>query len=118
MGIFLSILLIYVISSIIIAAPIWFFGRHRVHWFYWEFFDLSIPFLIWVILVLTNLKSKSLSNAGVEALILGILAGVIQIFPLIMPEIFGSRFKSAFTTLLISIIVTLLIYFFMPTLPE
>ncbi len=118
MGLFFSILLTYIIPSIIIACPIWFFGRQRVHWFWWEFFNLLIPFLTWIILALTNLRNKSLSNAGIEALMLGVLIGIIQIFPVIVPEIYGSRLKSAFVTLLLSIIIVLLVYFFMPSLPE
>lgn len=118
MGLFFSIFLVYIIPSLIIAAPIWFFSRERVHWFQWEFFLLLIPFITWVVLASINLRNKSLSNAGVESIILGILIGMIQIFPAIMPEVFGSRLKSAFVTLFLSIIITLLVYFIVPSLPE
>jgi len=118
MGLFLSMLLSYVIPAIVIAGPIWFFGRERVHWFRWEFFSLLIPFLVWIFLASTNLRNKSLSNAGVESVIIGILIGIIQIFPVIIPEVYESRLKSAFATLFLSIIIAVLLYFFMPTLPE
>lgn len=118
MGLFLSIFLAYIIPSLIIASPIWFFNRERVHWFYWEFLNLLIPFIIWTILASANLRNKSLSNAGVESIILGILIGIIQIFPVIMPEVYDSRLKSAFVTLFLSIVITLLVYFIVPSLPE
>lgn len=118
MGLFLSMLLSYVIPAIIIAGPIWFFARTRVQWFHWEYLNLLVPFLIWIFLALTNLRNKSLSNAGIESITLGILVGVIQILPVIMPEVFGSRLKSALATLFISVVIAVLIYYFMPSLPE
>ena len=118
MGLFLSMLLSYIIPAIIIAGPIWFFARARVQWFCWEYLILLIPFIIWGFLALTNLRNKSLANAGAESIIIGILAGILQIFPVIMPEVFGSRLKSALATLLVSIIMAILVYFLVPSLPE
>lgn len=118
MSLFFSIAVMYFTPSIIISSLVWFFARGRVAWLKWEFFSIAVPILIWIMLALMNLRNKSLSNAGIEALSLGIIVGLIQFFPVIFPEVISSRGRSALISLFLSILAAVIIYFFMPTLPE
>ena len=55
----------YLLPTIVLCLPIWILGRKRVKWLRWELISiLVLPFLVWFILVILNLKPKSLANVG------------------------------------------------------
>ena len=58
--------LIYVLIAGVLASPIVFFGRRRVHWQWWETLVFIIPFFIWMALMLSEFSTgrKSLANLG------------------------------------------------------
>jgi hypothetical protein len=58
--------LIYVAIAGVLAAPIVFFGRRRVHWMWWETLVFIVPFFIWMGLMFSELSTgrKSLANLG------------------------------------------------------
>ena len=58
--------LIYVLIAGVLALPVVFFGRRRVHWLWWETLVFIIPFFIWMALMFSELSTgrKSLANLG------------------------------------------------------
>jgi len=64
-GAMLWIWLVHAGIASVLAAPIIFFGRKRVHWYYWELLVLVVPFLVWTGLMFSDLSNgKSLANLG------------------------------------------------------
>jgi hypothetical protein len=61
--------LMYMLPAVPASLALWYFGRRRARFMWWELSVFILPFIVW--LVSFNLaKDKSLSNI-VEALILG-----------------------------------------------
>src|SRR5882762_3471342 len=58
--------LIYLLIAGVLAAPIIFLGRRRVHWNWWETLAFIVPFSIWMGLMLSEFSTgrKSLANLG------------------------------------------------------
>jgi len=69
--------LLQTIVAAVPTAPVVFFSRRRVHWNVWELLAFVLPFLVWAILMLSDLSTgrKSLSNL-VEPALLGIAIGI------------------------------------------
>ena len=64
-----AILLIWMVHTGIAgmpSAPIVLLGRKRVHWHVWELLVLVFPFVVWTVLMFSNLSPgrKSLANLG------------------------------------------------------
>jgi hypothetical protein len=63
---FLALLWIWLLHAVfagVLAAPIAFLGRKRVHWRAWELFVLVLPFFVWAVLMSSKLSiGKSLAN--------------------------------------------------------
>jgi len=64
-GIFM-IWLMHAFIAGILSAPVIFFGRQRAHWKLWELLAFVLPFLVWTLLMCSQLSAgkKSLANLG------------------------------------------------------
>jgi cytochrome bd-type quinol oxidase subunit 2 len=70
--------LVHVLVTSPVVAPVLWFGRHRVRWNWWEATVFIVPFSLWLGLVLTNWRPKTLANLGECFLIsLAIVVGVL-----------------------------------------
>lgn len=79
-----------------------------------EYCTLIIPFIVWWILMTTDLMSKSLSNL-IESFYIGIAVSVLYLLRLA----FSKSIKHPAQLLLAaSCLVSILIYFLIPTFPE
>ena len=69
---------IHAVVALVVAAPVAFLGRKRVHWQTWELLSLVIPFCLWMVVAIVGLSTgaKSLANVGIEPRILGLALGV------------------------------------------
>ena len=100
----------------VVAAPILYFGRKRVHWEKWELVAFVIPFAIWSIAILIDGEGKTLSNLG-ECQVISIaipVAALIRVFV-------GQRAKQRILSMLLIVLlcaVGIATYFLMPGLPE
>lgn len=70
--------LLYIVAAVPGCLPLWYFGRKRAQFMWWELSVLIVPFGIWICFFLTS-RDKSLGNL-VEALVLG---GAIPIAALV-----------------------------------
>jgi hypothetical protein len=70
--------LMHVLVTIPVVAPVIWFARHRVRWYWWEALVFILPFTVWMTLMFTSLRPKSIANIG-EALMIsiGIAAAVL-----------------------------------------
>jgi hypothetical protein len=66
LGAMLLIWMVHAVIAAIPSAPIVFFGRKRVRWRFWELLVLVLPFIVWCLLMFSELSTgrKSLSNLG------------------------------------------------------
>lgn len=108
--------LLFAVIALVPSAPIVFLSRRRVHWHSWELLAFVIPFIVWMLLLFSELESKSLSNLGepVYISLAVVLAALIR-------AIVGARVSErAFANSLLGGLcaVAALIYFFVPCLPE
>ena len=69
----------HAVPALIVCAPIWIFGRHRVLWSRIDYLIIVIPWAIWVLLFIFGPRPGSLSSALVEAVTLGILTAIAPI---------------------------------------
>ena len=69
---------IHAAVALVVAAPVAFLGRKRVHWQRWELLSLVIPFCLWMVVAIVGLSTgvKSLANVGIEPRILGLALGL------------------------------------------
>ena len=110
--------LLQTIVAAVFTAPVVFFARRRVHWNAWELLAFVGPFLVWSLLMFSDLSKgrKSLSNL-IEPAILGMaicLAAIVR-------ASFGARFPESRLAgaLLVGLcIIAAGIFFFVPALPE
>ena len=63
-------LVLYLLPAFPLSLPLWYFGRRRARFRWWELSVLVLPLAIWLILFLVSTQ-KSLGNL-VEALMLGL----------------------------------------------
>ena len=64
-GAMLWIWFVHAAIATVLSAPIVFFGRKRVHWRSWELLALVLPFIVWSLLMFSDLSTgKSLANLG------------------------------------------------------
>ncbi len=121
MGTFNIIVFAWILQTIVAAVPtalVVVLARRRVHWNAWELLAFFLPFLVWTLLMFSDLSTgrKSLANLT-EAAGLGIaISGAA-----IVRAVYGSRVKEpGFAWVLIGVlcIVAAGLFFFVPLLPE
>ncbi|MFC1593874.1 hypothetical protein ACFL38_00930 [Candidatus Omnitrophota bacterium] len=117
MGMFLSILGLYLIPTLILSAPIWFFSRKRVQWFPWEYFSFLLALGMWFLLTFIFFNDKSLAHMF-EVFIIGVLVGLSQLIRVILPKMRESRIISAVVVMVIQICSTVAVCVLMPAMPE
>jgi hypothetical protein len=61
--------MLYLLSAIPVSLPLWYFGRRRAGFIWWELSAFVLPFIVWLVSIALA-KDKRLGNI-VEALILG-----------------------------------------------
>jgi hypothetical protein len=111
----------WILQTIVAAvptAPVVFFARRRVHWNAWELLAFVLPFLVWTLLMFSDLSTgrKSLSNL-IEPAILGIAICIAAI----VRASSGSRFpesRLAWALIVGLCIIAAGIFFLVPFLPE
>ena len=111
------LLLLYVVAAAFICLPtIW---RYRsIGWQWWELVLPIVPFGIWFCLVNINGSHKTLSNSVVESLLCGLAACTPILFRVAVVR-YGWRSELAYIVgSLISCVLVLIIYFFVPAIPE
>jgi len=69
--------LIYLLPAILLCLPVWYLGRKRAHFVWWELSVFVLPLVAWLI-VFSASKDKTLGNL-VEALILGCVVPVAML---------------------------------------
>lgn len=109
--------LIYLVPILLIACPIWYWGRNRTDWKRSDFAVAVYPYWIWVGLMIFVARGKTLSNFFVEPIWLGLIAVVSPATRLIT----GKRIQSKrYPELLLLFVILMGIMFWkwMPSLPE
>lgn len=112
-------LVIYLFSASVSNGIVVLVTRKRVNWRIWEFVFSFLPLVVWISLVAFNSKGKTLSNAVVEPFVCGILSSLqaltCSIFAVmqqkrgVFPLVFG---------VILGCISAVLVFLFMPALPE
>src|SRR4051812_36328545 len=115
-GALLWIWFVYAGIASVLSAPIVFFGRKRVHWHLWELLALIIPYLIWLALVFSALKSKSLANLG-EPIYISFAVPILALLRVGVGGSIGERVSAA-SLLAFLCLVAVGVYFAVPCLPE
>lgn len=115
------ILFAWMLQTIVAAtltAPIVLFTRRRVHWQVWELLAFFLPFLVWTILMFSNLSTgrKSLSNLAEPAL-LGFSIGIAALAHVGLVSRLRER-RSAWTLIVGLCFIAAGIFFVTPPLPE
>lgn len=111
------LLFLYAMPAAFICLPtVW---RYRsIGWQWWELLLPLSPFGLWLFLITIDDRQKNLSNAVIEPLLCG-LAAVTPILFRVAVARYGWRPGLAyFGGLLISYALVLIVYFFMPAIPE
>ena len=102
----------------VLSAPVVFFGRNRVHWRYWELLVLVLPFVVWTVLMSSELSTgrKSLANLG-EPFYIAVAVPVIALVRVAIGTRIPERACAGALIALMSIIAGG-VFFLVPPLPE
>jgi phosphate/sulfate permease len=114
-----GILWIWVVQTVtgaVLSAPIVFFGRRRVHWGPLDLLAFLLPFAVWLLLVNSSLKSKSIANL-VEPVFIGLAIPVGALLRLAAGDNFQQRKWSVLLAVLLCVTAAC-IYWWTPSLPE
>jgi len=101
-----------------LAWPILFFGRKRVGWARWELLALTIPFCLWVLLMLSPLSTgrKSLANLG-EPIYISFAMPLLALLRVCLGRRISEKvYAGSFITALC--VVAAAVFFMVPFLPE
>jgi len=109
--------LIFLVPSLPICASAWYLARRRVQWTKFDFAILVVPYLAWLALVAEGTLSKSMSNAVIEPIYLGLAVGLAPIIRIAFPKRWNAKIVAA-TLLVAASAVGVGIYFSVPCLPE
>lgn len=116
-GLFLWLWLLHAVFGAILAFPIIYFGRKRIHFQRSELLIFIIPFSIWAFLMSTDLSlGKSLANLGEPFYFvwgIPLAAGIRVMIGTRVPE---NRFAIALIVLVS--IFAVIVFFATPPLPE
>ena len=107
---------LYLVPLLLVAGPVWFFGRKRVRWNRWDFAIVLLPLAVWSVATMVNDTGKSLSNF-VEALWLGCVVPLAPIIRVVVGER-GNQKLVALGLLVGVCLVAMGLWAFMPGLPE
>jgi hypothetical protein len=107
---------VYAAVATVLTAPIVFLGRKRIFWEPWEFLALVIPYFVWLGLMLSGLKPKSLSNL-VEPILIGIAAPVLALLRIGLSRKMDERLLAAGLITILSLVAGA-VYWIVPCLPE
>ena len=105
--IILMMWLFHLVPLLLIAVPLWFFGRKRVDWNAWDFAIVVIPFAVWCWITLIT------GNSEKQFLFIGLIAPLAPVLRLH----FGKRFNEkcvAFELLVFQCILSVVLVFFLP----
>ena len=110
-------LLLYAMPAAFVCLPM--VCRYRsIGWQWWELLLLFFPFGLWLFLITIDDGQKTLCNAVIEPFLCGLTAVMPILFRVVVSR-YGRRPGPAyFAGLLISSAVVLIIYMFMPAIPE
>ena len=102
----------------VLAAPFVYFGRKRVHWHRWELWAFALPFVLWLLLMVSPLSTdrKSLANLG-EGVLLGFALPVATLVRVVLGGRFSERAVSR-AVLVALCLVAALVFFLVPQLEE
>ena len=112
-------LLFYGFALAISGGGIFWIARGKIVWQAWEFGLMILPFLVWVVLIVQNRAGKSLTNALIEPLVCGFIAGLQPGFRFLVVHFSHQDHpKLSLIGVLISCIGALAVYYFTPTIAE
>lgn len=115
-GLFALLWVLYLVPAVVLSLPIWFFGRGRANWMWWEFGILVLPYFVWAMVGVTNIKPKSIANLE-EAAFVGCLVPVALLVRVLVGQKIDRRFMAS-GMLVALCLAAFLIYWFVPMLPE
>jgi hypothetical protein len=107
---------LFLLPALPVCGAIWLLGRKRVRWNLFDFLVLVLPYAVWLALLCTDLRSKSMSNIG-EAFFVGMAVPFAPIIRLLLPKRWNGRVVTA-SLLILACAVGAVIYFSVPCLPE
>jgi hypothetical protein len=107
---------VYAAIAASLTAPIVFLGRKRIFWETWEFLALVIPYFVWLGLMLSDFKPKSLSNL-VEPILIGFAVPVLALLRVSLSRKMDERLLAAGLITILSL-VAVAVYWVVPCLPE
>ena len=104
--------------AVVLSAPIVFFGRKRVHWRPWELLVLILPFMVWAVLMFSELSTgrKSLANLG-EPIYIAVAVPVIALVRVAVGARIPDR-TCAVGLITVMCVVACGVFFLVPPLPE
>ena len=116
-GAILLIWLVHAIIAAVLSAPIVFFGRKRVHWRFWELLVLILPFIVWYLLMFSELAiGKSIANLG-EPVFFALAVPVAALARVVISSRVPERLCAA--SLIATVcVVAASVFFIVPSLPE
>ncbi len=76
--------MLFLATSLPPCLVVWFLGRRRVQWNKLDFLILVLPYATWMILAVALNLSKSMANAAVEPLYLGLAVALAPIIRLVL----------------------------------
>lgn len=105
----------YLSPGLIIILISYIITKNKIKWYPKELLVIVIPFILWFLLLLLNIKGKTLANV-VEARYISYGIGVINVLSIFIFK-HDSPKKPTFD-ILTSSLLALVIYFVFPMLPE
>lgn len=112
---FLNFCIYYLSPGPIIIFISYLITRRKIKWYASELIALILPFLIWVLLVLINIKVKSLSNI-IESMYISLGIGAINILSIFIYQ--HDSAKKPIFDIIASTLLAIIIYFAFPMIPE
>lgn len=106
----------HAIPIAVVSVPVWFFGRHRVEWWWADFAVGVLPFALWATLMLHDGTGKSLANV-VEGVWLGCVIPVSALVRLAVGRK-GNRKMISAALLAALCLAAVGLWLFVPALPE
>jgi len=109
--------LFFAVPAILLALPVWFFGRHRIKWSGFDVLVFVIPWAVWALVFTFGPRDASLSSAIVESVVLGFLSPLALVIRVIGGDKWNPKYSRIIGMAAVSII-GILLWGFVPFIGE
>ena len=104
----IAVWLLYLLAAVPLSLAIWYFGRKRVEFRWWELSVLILPFAVWLGVSTWSSSGKGLGNFILEPLLLGGAVPIAAVIRVIVGGAINPKLTACTLMFVICALATLL----------